>query len=98
MKYNSPLEALACLGETPEAIRRSLALMGIRGRRLVCSDCPITHYLRQVWSETTWAGPTAIVSDYNEHETVFDTPPVVREFMRKFDSREFPELIEGVGK
>jgi hypothetical protein len=61
----TPAEALAALGDTPDAVAETLRAGGWRGSRKACGACPVAVYLRaQVggeWSMALFVAGTLVV-------------------------------------
>lgn len=89
------LAALVKDATTTAHITARLAAAGVTGIPRQCGHCPISVYLQQVsHGRNVYVG--------GEHITIpprgsvwleLPTPPILREFMARFDIGEIPELV-----
>lgn len=115
-----PTDNLTALGETSDAVARTLIDKGIRGNRQAATICPVANYLtscgfhgvrvgmtfarvqvEDVVDPTTMTLPfdatTVGALEYQENMLRYLLPTPVRDFIKRFDNGEFPELSDGVG-
>lgn len=71
-------QALAALGDTPDAVAAELRRLGVKGRRRDAFGCPIAEYLRMLGL----AGMVGTWAVNGESLTAF---PAVRDFILAFD-------------
>lgn len=87
---------LSELGETPEAIRESLAKLGIKGKQTTCRACPIHNYLKSKMPGeelSGWYGDLEFKSDYLGYRKA--VAQAAMDFIKHFDRGHYPELIDG---
>lgn len=82
---------------TAEQIRAFLAAEGIRSPRYSFSrgmTCPIATYISRGCDHTVYVRNYEITAAYVEDKqyTNFSNTPAMREFIRRFDNSEYPEL------
>lgn len=98
-------QALVALGDSPEAVGRTLQAMGLRGRRHLCRVCPVAKYLLLVIEGAddigvhdykAFAFRTVVeYTDVASEVASTELPVVVQAFVEDFDDGRFPDLIEG---
>lgn len=89
-------QALSFLGQTPEAIARTLQEQGIKGIVLDALACPVACYLRMYcgyWRVSV--SPSNIVWNLGLQNGIRPTPDTVADFLRRFDAKQYPYLISG---
>jgi hypothetical protein len=87
----TPEEALSWLGGTVEEVAEGLRARGIKGERHKGADrCPIANYLNQWYSEASVCTSMFITKEIGISRPC---PPVIGEFVARWDKREFPDLI-----
>lgn len=88
-------KALEELGDTPEQVAASLRELGIKGVPLHAVYCPIAKFVAKTiyrsstaqYSHSTWCSIWGWYAVPN--------PWAVSKFIEKFDTYQYPELIEG---
>lgn len=87
-------QALAGLGDTPDAIAVTLAARGITGDPHNCVTCPIAQFLATLPGVTSVSvgTSTAGVNAGNDHVEIY-LPEAVTAFVGAFDAERFPQLI-----
>lgn len=90
------LAALAELGETPEAIAATLQSRGIVGMPGDDNQCALARAMDAYFARPSFAvaerGPWVIANDQIDLEV--ELPKPYAEFVKRFDDREFPALVE----
>jgi hypothetical protein len=89
------LDKLVALG-TPEAIAMELEAQGIKADRVSASTCAIAQYLGnlpnvEIMQDISVTRGFIAVGFLGT--TKLPTPPVVREFISRFDQGEYPALL-----
>lgn len=78
-------EALAKLGNTPEEVRDTLKVKGIKGIPKDCCRCPVANYLlAEGFKDPGVDGLEVCYYDGSECTTI-NTPQPIREFIGNFD-------------
>lgn len=87
-------EALAALPDTADGIAAHLTAKGIRGVPADSYCCPVANYLTGAgfWAASVGDIRIEVVDDDSGSEEAV-TPKPVADFLRRFDSREWPELV-----
>jgi hypothetical protein len=83
-------KALAYLGRTPTAIAAKLKEMGIKGRKIVPSRCPIAQYVRGAFPVAFVSAGTTFLF-VNDFEVT--TSRTITRFIKGFDKGKYPELV-----
>lgn len=87
-------EALMRLGDSPDAIARTLQDQGIRGRRFCALLCPVAWYLRRHCGfGNVSVTPSNIMWDSDLSRNIRPTPDTVVEFLLRFDRLVYPQLL-----
>jgi hypothetical protein len=82
------VQALTRLGSTTQKIRIKLVNLQFTGHPGAADRCPIANYLRSKFSDSVSVKAHSILVD----GVTVNTTEAVKEFIRKFDNREYPEL------
>lgn len=91
---HTPAEVIARLGElTPDEIARLFADEDVVGLVCTSDECPVARYIWKVTGEYIQVGPS--VWQELEFAARQDLPRNVDEFVKRFDSGQYPYLIEG---
>ena len=77
----------------PNQIALMLQEQGLRGRRISSHSCPISRYARL----QGLTDPGSCQDWTDAREGVVQHPPQVREFIRRFDRGDYPQLAEVPG-
>ena len=95
--------ALRDLGDTPGEVADSLRQRGVSGELRQVRHCPIANFVRTLITDDVHdvhvhTGPYTVrvrvsLGGTLIEEAFFDTPEVIEEFMGRFDTRAYPELI-----
>lgn len=91
-----PYSALVALGDTKDAVAKTLHIKEVRGYRNDTHDCPVSNYLLDVCGASrVKTGLTTVVVHWSSgsYEEVTLPNPVTK-FLIDFDSGEYPELEE----
>ena len=87
-------QALAELGDTPDAVAAHLQQLGITGVRQDNFCCPVARYLGRVTNIDDPAVEPGLVEGFNGNGEFreCETPDAVGAFVIRFDNGEWPEL------
>lgn len=92
-------EALAELGETPDAISAALIEKGITGARKDDGCCPIAVYLSGIYAcPMVTENIVEAWDEDGEAEVWTFTPDAAVAFIQRFDRGEWPELVAEVAE
>jgi hypothetical protein len=82
-------EALAALGDTPDAVAETLRAGGWRGQRASCESCPLARYLAGSFGGEWMSASTETLAPFGwvRH------PQPVAEFVVRFDRGHYPDLV-----
>jgi hypothetical protein len=86
------LDKLATLG-TPDAIAWELEAQGIKGKRRRSQFCAIAVYLGNDHERTAWDGVGVCSESIHNGGALIPVPPTVGEFIDRFDSGQYPNLV-----
>lgn len=87
-------QLLSALGDTPEAVARTLEAKGIKGSRKNPHSCPIARYLRaEGWCVGVFQtiGYAKVPGSQGDMQS-FPLPTPVTAFIEQFDSGLYPTL------
>lgn len=94
MKPLDPIEALDKLGSTADKIAKNLLALKIKGRPVQASYCPIAIYLKKCGFVGAGISQNGIdFYDGDKLAAPLATPKPVANFITKFDSGNYPDLI-----
>ena len=88
-------EALAALPDTADDIAARLTAKGIRGVREASCNCPITNHLTGLGFHTVSVTLSRVIATRpgDRHPSDVRMPWWIAEFVHRFDSGEWPELV-----
>lgn len=86
--------ALDLLPSTGLGIALNLEARSMRGEQCYSAGCPSSNYLGQMVGWEVVAGLECITVDTAHWHIRVTTPPALQDFMRRFDSGEFPLLVD----
>lgn len=88
--------ALRGLGNSPYEVASKLEQLGIKGKLGDIYSCPISNFVKsKLDCDSVQTDLNSVDILRNGHYIAFCTPnPIIREFIKKFDDKEFKELIE----
>lgn len=88
-------EALAALPDTADGIAAHLTAKGIRGVTEDSCNCPMTNYLTGLGFDSTEVGERWVIARSFPGDRIekVATPNHIREFIFRFDTGEWPELV-----
>ena len=91
----TPSDAVQKLSELqPDEMARLFTDLGVRGFRSAAMSCAVAQFMKMETGASSVGVDGDGIAFYNEQED-YPTPKSVDEFIRKFDSNHYPELVAG---
>jgi hypothetical protein len=87
-------EVLAELPDTADGIAERMRALGIKGQVQDDFCCPIANFLTSRGFEDAMVGEEWIEVCEDSGSEQGDTPPAVAEFVRRFDTLAWPDLVQ----
>jgi len=87
-------QVLAELPDTADGIADRMRALGIKGKRGRSCCCPLANYLVSEGFDQAIVGESWIEVLYDSGSVECDTPPVIAEFIDRFDAGVYLDLVE----
>jgi hypothetical protein len=88
-------EMLGELGSTSDAVADTLRRAGFKGPRQEMTNCPVAKVVVSVSADTVIiTRPSSTDGEYGDYLTSTEMPDPVAEFIQRFDSSIYSDLIE----